>query len=578
MSEATAVPPALSTTQDTELDFAKVKDGSGEYSRARFGPHYMNREEISPEALRHDIAEYYSLEKLTVYLSETGENDKRRFTKIALQFPDELVADSPIIAQALQESLNNEDESNEQQIWILADTSYSPCCIDEVAAEHVSADIVVHFGEACLNPVEKISSAYVFGKSYLDIEKTVKSFTNTYSEKQKKICLMADVPYSHHLPELYRLLKKEYSGLIYTDVDFAKCGPNSTVIDKYEKDKGGSDEKSLRMFDVSRILRGVPSKYIEKHDGEDYAQITQDYDLFYIGAPADPKLLLLSTKFSEVTTVDPVFLETSHGTAPSLSRRYRFMMVARNASTIGILVNTLSLQNTRVLLNKVVKWIRNAGKKHYMFVVGKPNVAKLANFDTIDVWCVLGCGQSGIIIDSYGEYFKPIITPYELELALKPEVTWTGKWVTDFEETLKQDIHNSENEEDKEQTENTISDDDNDDDDEYAPEFDPVTGKLVSSRPLRQLKHLEIELAEQKSIQSSGDSTELSKRFTSALSIGNTVSTSALHLQNRSWTGLGSDYKNQEENGEYSGEGATLEEGRTGIARDYHIDGDTKKD
>lgn len=34
------------------------------------------------------------------------------------------------------------------------------------------------------------------------------------------------------------------------------------------------------------------------------------------------------------------------------------------------------------------------------------------------------------------EYLRPIITPYELELALQSEPTWSGKYVFDFEEIL----------------------------------------------------------------------------------------------------------------------------------------------
>jgi diphthamide biosynthesis protein 2 len=37
-------------------------------------------------------------------------------------------------------------------VSILGDTSYGECCVDEVAAEHIEADAVIHFGNACLTP------------------------------------------------------------------------------------------------------------------------------------------------------------------------------------------------------------------------------------------------------------------------------------------------------------------------------------------------------------------------------------------------------------------------------------------
>ena len=101
------------------------------------------------------------------------ENDDFKYKRITLQFPDNLICDSATIVHELQRELNivpqaNQDtgESNTaQRVWILADTSYSACCVDEVAAEHVRSDLVVHFGDACLNEIDKPSSVCV-GQTY----------------------------------------------------------------------------------------------------------------------------------------------------------------------------------------------------------------------------------------------------------------------------------------------------------------------------------------------------------------------------------------------------------------------------
>lgn len=541
------VPPALSTFQDEEEEFAKVDDSFLHEARPRFGPKYAKEQSIPFDV----IDRYYSLDKVAEFLS-TKEGDQLRFHKVALQFPDDLVTDSAIVSEILQQRV-----PQEQEIWVLADTSYSPCCVDEVAAEHVHADLVLHFGDACLNPVNKVNSGYIFGRPYLDLDQAVATFKETYSTDDK-VVLMADTQYSYCIRDLFQLLHPDYPHLVYAEVEFDKCGANSVVLDRWDVESG----EKITMEDISRNLIGLSCE-----DDDEYTSTTQDYNLFYIGRAADAKLLLLSTKFGNVTTLDTATMETTSGATPSLMKRYRYMMSARNAATVGILVNTLSLQNTNKLVNKVVKWIKQADKKHYLFVVGKPNVAKLANFDTIDVWCILGCGQSGIIVDSFGDYYRPIITPYELELALQPEVSWTGKWVTDFKEVM-EEAEDAEDEPEEAPKETEKVEEDNFEDD--VPEFDPVSGKLVSSKPLRHLRHLEIELSQPKI--TDNDSHELVKRFSSQLAIGNTVSTSALKLQDRSWTGLGSDYQGTEDD-----EGAELEEGRTGIARGYNYDMENAK-
>jgi diphthamide biosynthesis protein 2 len=60
--------------------------------------------------------------------------------------------------------------------------------------------------------------------------------------------------------------------------------------------------------------------------------------------------------------------------------------------------------------------ITAAGKKFYTIVVGKLNVPKLANFSEIDLF-VLIAGPENTLMDSR-DYFKPIVTPFEVEIAL----------------------------------------------------------------------------------------------------------------------------------------------------------------
>ena len=83
--------------------------------------------------------------------------------QIALQFPDELLHDSVPIYRDLKNQL-----TDDRQLYVLADTSYgryafalvlvfrltqlySSCCVDEVAAQHVDADAIVHYGHACMS-------------------------------------------------------------------------------------------------------------------------------------------------------------------------------------------------------------------------------------------------------------------------------------------------------------------------------------------------------------------------------------------------------------------------------------------
>lgn len=179
---------------------------------------------------------------------------------------------------------------------------------------------------------------------------------------------------------------------------------------------------------------------------------------------------------------------------------------------------------------------------------------------------MLGCDHQGIIIDQVNEFFKPIVTPYELLLGLSDELTWTGKWITDYKSVIEDYKHDEED---------APREDDGDDKDEASsdeePEFDPVTGTYVSmSRPLRQINHLSIKNEGEQETKANNEK-RLVERFSNSVAIRNTVSTSAMHLQNRQWTGLGSDYAN-DDGSDVEEEGALVTEGRLGIARGYDFD------
>jgi diphthamide biosynthesis protein 2 len=72
---------------------------------------------------------------------------RHSFTIVGLQFPDDLLSVSVPIFRFLRSKL----DSDEIELYIMADTTYGSCCVDHVASQHVHAQAVVHYGQACLS-------------------------------------------------------------------------------------------------------------------------------------------------------------------------------------------------------------------------------------------------------------------------------------------------------------------------------------------------------------------------------------------------------------------------------------------
>ncbi|KAJ5287870.1 hypothetical protein N7478_003556 [Penicillium angulare] len=504
-----------------------------------------------------------------------------RYKRIALQFPDDMLPDAPRVFQLLSRGLNskeitgangtdggqtnggpntvedvsqsvselsvNEDKEKwSPRLYILADTSYGTCCVDEVAAEHVDADVVVHYGRSCLSPTARLPVIYVFTNKPLSIDPVVEAFKTTYPDPATNVIIAADVTYSRHVPTVYqRLADSGYTKLFATEVvhDPSSAIPNRTV---------------------PGYVKQAP-------------ETLADWQLFHISDPPTTLLLTLASRVAAIhiyPTGDPSndnVKPLQASTAAVLRRRYALTTRLTTVPIWGILINTLSVKNYMGIVDHVKEKIAAAGKKSYMFVMGKLNAAKVANFSEIGGWVVIGCWESSLV-DSK-DFWKPVITPFELELALKgdSERVWTGSWQSNFQDLL--DHPNGDM--DEEDLANGTTMDDQEDDmsepESAPPEFDLRTGRYVShSRPMRDPAPRASAIDG-----SSGPSAAraLARRAKGDLAmIGDTVSPGAEFLRSqRTWKGLGSDFDIRYDEEEDPSDSTLVKEGRKGIARGYTV-------
>ncbi|PYH42652.1 2-(3-amino-3-carboxypropyl)histidine synthase subunit 1/2 [Aspergillus saccharolyticus JOP 1030-1] len=501
-----------------------------------------------------------------------------RYKRIALQFPDDMLPDAPRVFQLLSRGLDvtetPQPQSNGQssgddaehlaesvgqlkvdaatepapRLYILADTSYGTCCVDEVAAEHVDADVVVHYGRSCLSPTARLPVIYVFTQKPLPLEPVVRAFKETYPDLATKVILAADVTYSNHVPTLHsRLVEEGYTNLFATDIVH---NPSSAIPN-----------------------RTVPESVQETPES------LSEWQLFHISDPPTALLLTLASRVAaiHIYPTDDVTREVVKplpaSTAAALRRRYAILTSLNTVPIFGILVNTLSVKNYLHIVEHVRDRIAAAGKKSYLFVVGKLNAAKVANFSEIGGWVVIGCWESSLV-DSK-DFWKPVITPSELELTLQgdTERVWTGAWRSDFQSVLDQSKEEEENATPSANDEGEMSEPES-----APPEFDLRTGRYVShSRPMRNNAAPRVSAsAEEAASAASGPSAAraLARRAKGDIAmIGGTFSPGAEFLQSqRTWKGLGSDFDIQYE--EDAPDSTLVVEGRKGIARGYTVGDD----
>lgn len=537
-------------------------------------------EETTPVASRDQAGPLSDDELSITYDIERTLKEIRqaRYKRIALQFPDDMLPDAPRVFQLLSRGLeqgvgNVNDTSNQTnggdadglarsvselqveenvdtwspRLTILADTSYGTCCVDEVAAEHVDADAVVHYGRSCLSPTARLPVIYVFTHKALPLEPVVRAFKETYPELTTKVVIAADVTFADHISAVYtRLVEEGYTSLYATDILHEPSSPipNRTVPES---------------------VREAP-------------ETLADWQLFHISDPPTALMMTLASRVAAIhiyptndlsnESVKPL----SVSTAAVLQRRYGTIVSLATVPIWGILINTLSVKNYLHIVEHVKKCIADAGKKSYMFVVGKLNAAKVANFSEIGGWVIIGCWESSLVDST--DFWKPVITPFELGLALKDdsERVWTGAWQSDFQAVLDQPAQAGGDKNVEQEIDESAPDEDDMSEPESAPpEFDLRTGQYISnSRPMRE--------PATRASQIDGSSTTgpsaaraLARRTKGDLAmIGGVVSPGAEFLRSqRTWKGLGSDFDIRYDDEE--DDSTLVKEGRKGIAKGYTV-------
>nr|CAB3489706.1 unnamed protein product [Digitaria exilis] len=308
------------------------------------------------------------------------------YTRVALQFPDEMLKDAASVTRALRRELASPSSGSVcgVRLFVMADTAYNSCCVDEVGASHIDAQCVVHYGHACMSTTSNLPAFFIFGKAPLDVHACACSMVECSRKSNKHILVLYGLEYAYALDDLRRTFEESCKskcnpGVQYADVPCSVMSPSSRIFYKH-----------LNLF------------------------------FFPFAVRYDPVENRLSTDVSQLMKV--------------LRRRYYLVEKAKDANIIGILVGTLGVAGYLHIIEQMKELIKASGKKSYTLVMGRPNSAKLANFPECEVFVYVSCAQTALI-DSK-EFLAPVITPFEAVLAFGRGREWTGEYLLDFKDLI----------------------------------------------------------------------------------------------------------------------------------------------
>uniref|UniRef100_A0ACD5X4G8 Uncharacterized protein n=1 Tax=Avena sativa TaxID=4498 RepID=A0ACD5X4G8_AVESA len=396
-----------------------------------------------------DISSRYEIQRTAEFLRGRG------YTRVSLQFPDELLKDAAPVARALRRELGG----GGTKLFVMADTAYNSCCVDEVGASAIDAQCVVHYGHSCMSPTSNLPAFFVFGKAPLDISACCRSLLDCSRESDKPILVLCGLEYSHALDdlkeatvELCRSDSCKYK-IQYADVLCSEMSPSSSPTAEKQCPQSNectqNDDSSVQNDDLSNFVNscynveGSTRKYNlgGLTWGISIDEKMDDYLLYWIGEDnsAFANVALTFNK-CDIVRYDTVANQWSRDVShlmKILRRRYYLVEKAKDANIVGILVGTLGVAGYLHIIEQMKNLIKAAGKKSYTLVMGRPNSTKLANFPECEVFVYVSCAQTALL-DSK-EFLAPVITPFEAVLAFSRGREWTGEYLLDFKDLISEE-------------------------------------------------------------------------------------------------------------------------------------------
>lgn len=268
-----------------------------------------------------------------------------------------------------------------------------------------------------LNSTKRYPTLYVFGRKPLNFEDFKANITGIESEH---ILITYDVQYAH-FSGYFDTCHEEHNHIIFTKL--------LNTVDTVDNNNDHYFNHSGR----AAVLSAHISEYTLVHIGTESNFLTG---------------LIMTHSKNPIYSYNPETQEYRRENAhvnKSLNRRFFMVEKAKDCEMFGVLVGTLSVSQYMDSISRIKKIIQDAGKSFYTFVVGKINVEKLANFAEIEMFVLVACPENSLI-DSK-DFLQPIITPFELEIALVPGKGWTGDYSVDFTSFLNSPLPSVEAEE-----------------------------------------------------------------------------------------------------------------------------------
>ncbi|KAI3692191.1 hypothetical protein L6452_32002 [Arctium lappa] len=313
--------------------------------------------------------------------------------RVALQFPEGLLMYSLVISDVITAF------AGVDRCFILGDVTYGACCVDDLSAAALDADLLIHYGHSCLVPVDNtvIPCLYVFVDIKIDVERLIDTVKLNFdpSIATKQLILAGTIQFATAI----RAAKPELES-----AGFKVLIPQSKPLSAGEI--LGCTAPTIPMSQFNNESEVV---LVFVADGRFHLEA------FMI---ANPRI----KAFRYDPYIGSLFLE-EYDHKGMKECRMNAILKSRDAKNWGIVLGTLGRQGNPRILDRLEKKMGEKGLSWTIVLMSELSPARIALFgDSVDAWIQIACPRLSI---DWGDAFgKPLLTPFEAEIALGDHPGW----------------------------------------------------------------------------------------------------------------------------------------------------------
>ncbi len=303
---------------------------------------------------------------------------------IGVQFPDGLRDHGTEIAEIVEKELGI-------PVVISADPCYGACDLADDEMSKLGVKVLIHFGHSAMPSVPELGGVHVY---YIQAWSThtitpIVTEAATQHLQGKRIGVCTTAQHTHKLEEAAEILRSQ----------------------GFEPIIGFGDKRTALQGQLLGCNVMAATKLVDV-----------DEFLFIGSGDFHPLALALETS-KRITGACPYTNTITSFDEPKhkiLKQRYAAIGVAKEAETFGIVISTKGGQMRFQMAMKILKKLRDNGKKGYLIQNKQISPGDLLYFRHLDAFVGVACPR--VPIDDQGRYDKPFLTPQELDmvLGLKP--------------------------------------------------------------------------------------------------------------------------------------------------------------